>query len=147
MLLPDKDIVALSTINKKITFWKNEQAVPYGLTAAQVPVIILACKKPGISQNDVVEEVGLEKSVVAKTIGKLMDMGFLTRTQNAKDKRAFDLFPTEKAQEVYPVLVSQGKVCMELLTAGFSESEKALLSELLDRMVENTKTRFAEESK
>ena len=104
--------------------------------------ILGSCKKPGISQNEIVEEVGLEKSVVAKTIGKLMDMEFLTRTQNAKDKRAFDVFPTEKAQEIYPVLVSQGTACMELLTADFSEDEKALLSALLERMVENTKTRF-----
>ena len=146
MLLPDKDIVALSRIHKKIMLWKNEQAAPYGLTAAQVPVIILACKKPGISQNDVVEEVGLEKSVVAKTIGKLMEMGFLTRTQNVKDKRAFDLYPTERSMEVYPVLVSQGKACMELLTAGFTESEKALLGQLLDRMAENTKTHSTEGS-
>ena len=139
MLLPDKDIVALSTINNKITLWKNEQAAPYGLTAAQVPINILVCKKPGISQNEVVDEVGLEKSVVAKTIGKLMDGGYLTRTKNTRDKRAYDLYPKEKAVQIYPVLVSQGKNCMELLTAGFDEHEKAVLGELLERMVDNAR--------
>ena len=142
MLLPDKDIVALSRINRKITAWKNEQAEPYGLTAAQVPVIILSCKKPGIPQNEVVEEIGLEKSVVAKTIGKLLAHGYLNREQNLRDKRAFDLYPTDKALAVYPTLVTQGKCCMELLTAGFSSEEKTVLGMLLDRMVENAETQF-----
>lgn len=146
MLLPDRDIVAITKIMRKINIWKNEQAAPYGLTAAQVPVIILTCKKPGISQNEVVDELGLEKSVVAKTIGKLMDGGYLIREQNEKDKRAFDLYPTNKALELYPIVVSQGKKCMELLTAGFDQDEKEMLRTLLDRMVENTKTRFKEEN-
>ena len=147
MLLPDKDIVAITTIMRKINMWKNEQAAPYGITAAQVPVIILTCKKPGISQNDVVDEVGLEKSVVAKTIGKLMDNGYITREQNIKDKRAFDLYPTDKALEIYPTLVSHGKICMELLTTGFSENDREILGKLLDRMVNNAKTHFAENNK
>lgn len=142
MLLPDKDIVALTTIIRKINIWKNDKAAPYGISVAQVPVIILACKKPGISQYEVVEEVGLEKSVVAKTIGKLMEAGYLTREQNPKDKRAFNLYPTEKSLNIYPVLVSQGQKCKELLTIGFSDEEKLLLSELLERMVENATTMF-----
>lgn len=137
MLLPDKDIVALAVINRRITAWRNEQAYSYGLTSSQVPIIILACKMPGISQNQVVEEVGLEKSVIAKTIGKLMARGYLTRTQNAKDRRAFDLFPTDKAMAVYPALVTQGRACMDQLTVNFSLEEKALLSDLLQRMVDN----------
>lgn len=55
MLYPDKDIVAISTIYRKINMWKNEKAEPYGLTAAQVPIVILVCKEDGMSQNDVVD--------------------------------------------------------------------------------------------
>ena len=45
---------------------------------------------------------------MAKAIAKLIAAGYITREQNPKDKRAFNLFPTEKAQEVYPMLVGQG---------------------------------------
>ncbi|MPM97169.1 hypothetical protein SDC9_144342 [bioreactor metagenome] len=142
MLLPDKDIVAITKIYRKVNLWKNEQAAPLGLTAAQVPIVILACRKSGISQNEMVDELALEKSVVAKSIGKLMEAGYITRKQNKKDKRAFDLFPTEKAQAIYPILVQQGKNCMDLLTAGLSEDEKAALSDLLEKIVQNTYTQF-----
>lgn len=142
MQLPDKDIVAISTIYRKINIWKNEKAAPFGLSAAQVPIVILVCKENGISQNDVVEQMALEKSVVAKSIGKLIASGFLTRQTNPKDKRAYDLFPTEKAREIYPTLVQQGQECMNLLTTGLSIREKEQLSKLLDKLLENTFTEF-----
>ena len=79
-----------------------------------------------------------EKSVVAKAIAKLIAAGYITREQNPKDKRAFNLVPTEKAQEVYPMLVGQGDQCMERLTAGLTPEEKEELGVLLEKMVENT---------
>lgn len=142
MMLPDKDIAALSTICRKINIWKNEKAAPYGLSAAQVPIVILVCQNDGMSQNDVVEQLDLEKSVVAKSIGKLITSGYLTRQKNPKDKRAFDLLPTPKAIEIYPALVQQGQQCMNLLTTGLSTDEKEQLSELLDKLLENSFTQF-----
>lgn len=142
MLLPDKDIAALSTICRKINIWKNEKAAPYGLSAAQVPIVILVCQNGGMSQNDVVEQMALEKSVVAKSVGKLIASGYLTRKKNPKDKRAFDLLPTPKAMEVYPNLVQQGQQCMNLLTTGLSAVEKEQLGQLLEKLLENAFSRF-----
>lgn len=138
MLIPDKNIVALSTIYRKVNLWKNEKSLPYGVTAAQVPIVILACQENGISQNDVVEQLALEKSVVAKSVGKLIEAGFLTRKTNAKDKRAYDLLPTEKAFEIYPHLVGQGQECMRRLTTNFSEDEQEQLNILLDKLLKNS---------
>ena len=138
MLYPDKDIVAISTIYRKINMWKNEKAEPYGLTAAQVPIVILVCKEDGMSQNDVVEQMALEKSVVAKTGGKLISSGYLIRKTNPQDKRAYNLFPTEKAKKIYPTLVQQGQECMSLLTAGLTKEEKEQFSVLLYKLLNNS---------
>ena len=108
----------------------------------EVPIINIVCRNPGISQNEVVETLALEKSVVAKSIGKLVECGYLTRKQNKKDKRAFNLFPTEKAMTVYPSLIEQGQQCMDLLTAGLSDKEIATLSILLEKLAVNSKTVF-----
>ena len=118
--------------------WKNEKAEPYGLTAAQVPIVILVCKEDGMSQNDVVEQMALEKSVVAKTVGKLISSGYLIRKTNPQDKRAYNLFPTEKAKKIYPTLVQQGQECMSLLTAGLTKEEKEQFSVLLYKLLNNS---------
>ena len=57
-----------------------------------------------------VKRLSYEKSVVAKAIAKLIAAGYITREQNATDKRAFNLFPTEKAWDVYPTLIQQGNL-------------------------------------
>ena len=129
MRLPDRNIAALLMIYRKINAWRSEHAAPLGLSSSQVTIIIETCKNSGISH---------EKSVVAKAIAKLIAAGYITREQNPKDKRAFNLFPTEKAQEVYPMLVGQGDQCMERLTAGLTPEEKEELGVLLEKMVENT---------
>ncbi len=141
-MLPDKNIVALSTINRKVNMWKNEQSLPYGVTAAQVPIIIVVCQQEGILQNDVVEQLSLEKSVVAKSVGKLIKAGFLTREVNTKDKRAYNLFPTKKALDIYPKLVKQGQECMNRLTTGFSDEEQKQLDILLEKLLQNTFTQL-----
>lgn len=142
MLLPDKDIISLSIVYRKSSMWRTEQAAVFGLSSAQVPIVLMTCSKPGVSQNEIVKSLALEKSVVAKSIGKLMDMGYLTREQNQTDKRAFQLYPTEKALEAYPALVEHGKKCIALLTEGLTDDERAMLSLLLEKMVRNALERL-----
>lgn len=137
MLLPDEDMVAISIIYRKMNLYKTEQAEAYGLSSSQVPIVIIVCRTPGISQNDIVKYLVFEKSVIAKSIGKLILSGYITREQNAKDKRAFNLFPTSKALSVYPLLIEQEKNCMSLLTKGMTAAEKNTLSSLLKKMVQN----------
>ena len=135
MRLPDRNIAALLMIYRKINAWRSEHAAPLGLSSSQVTIIIETCKNSGISQTELVKRLSHEKSVVAKAIAKLIAAGYITREQNPKDKRAFNLFPTEK---VYPTLVGQGDQCMERLTAGLTPEEKEELGVLLEKMVENT---------
>lgn len=142
MLPPDKDVVAITTIFRKTYLWKTKQSAPYGLTAAQVPIIVLVCMENGMQQNELVERLALEKSVVAKSVGKLITAGYLTRMANAKDKRAFDLFPTQKAFDLYPTLVQLGQECQRLLTVGLTEIEKEQLSVLLGKLESNSITQF-----
>ena len=137
MVTPDKDIVELSIIYRKINIWKNEQSMQLGVTAAQVPVVMIVCQNEGIAQNDVVEELAMEKSVVAKTIGKLISAGFLERKQCKKDRRAYNLYPTDKAREIFPKLAEQGKKCMELLTVGMTQDERTEFGRLLNIVSEN----------
>lgn len=77
---------------------------------------------------------------MAKTIGKLITTGYLTREQNPADKRAYNIYPTDKSRKIYPQLVNDGTSCMKILTDGLSESEKETLSYLLEKIAYNAKS-------
>ncbi len=55
-----------------------------------------------LTQDKITKCLCLDKSVIAKTVTKLKELGFIVRTTNARDKRTFDIRPTEKAWGVYP---------------------------------------------
>lgn len=138
MLRPVKNILMLSMIHRKFNIWIKEKAAPFSLTSSQVSILLLICDEPGISQSKVVESLFLEKSVVAKSIRKLMENGYMIQEQNLDDKRAFNLFPTQKALDIYPTLLQYLLDCMEHLTLGLSAEEQETLTALLEKLLSNT---------
>ena len=93
---------SLSILYRKSHIWLSEGCAPCGLTAAQAVVILVVCDHGALTQDEITKRLSLDKSVVAKTVAKLEETGFLSRRTNPKDKRTYDIHPTEKAMEVYP---------------------------------------------
>lgn len=138
MLRPVKNILMLSMIHRKFNIWIKEKAASFSLTSSQLSIILLICDKPGISQSKVVESLFLEKSVVAKSIRKLMENGYMIQEQNSDDKRAFNLFPTQKALDIYPTLLQYLLDGMDRLTFGLTSEEQETLTVLLEKLFNNT---------
>ena len=84
--------------------------------------------------------MGLDKSVIAKTVTKLEETGFLVRTTNPKDKRTYDIRPTEKAWESYPFVREQIDGCFQRMTRKMSEEQRAMFQQLLLLAAEATIT-------
>lgn len=133
--------IANSIIYRKTQIWKTEQLSLIGITAAQIPIIIVVCKRSIISQNELGETLAMDKSTIAKIVTKLEKNGYLIRTTNKKDKRAFDLMPTKKSKEVYPKLIKLANVWNEYLTDGMSKEEIDILERLLLKASSNA-TKF-----
>ena len=78
-----------------------------------------------------IRDRSLDKSVIAKTVTKLEEQGFLIREIHAKDKRTYDIRPTQKALEGYPFIKDQVQECFEHMTRRMTEQEKAEFRRLL----------------
>ena len=70
-------------------------------------MILIVCDFEVLTQDEITKRLSLDKSVIAKTVTKLQETGFIVRSTNAKDKRTFDIRPTEKAWSVYPFIKEQ----------------------------------------
>lgn len=100
--ITDSPFKSISILYRKSHIWLNNGCVQYSLTAAQAVVILIVCDFKVLTQDEITKRLGLDKSVIAKTVTKLEERGFLVRETNAKDKRTYNITPTEKAWEVYP---------------------------------------------
>lgn len=134
----DSPFKAISILYRKSHIWLNNGCVQYGLTAAQAMVILIVCDFKLLTQDEITKRLGLDKSVIAKTVTKLEETGFLVRTTNAKDKRTYDIQPTEQAWTAYPFVREQIDTCFQRMTQQMSEQQRTEFRQLLLLAAETT---------
>ena len=127
----DSAFKSISILYRKSHIWLNDGCAQYALTAAQAVVILIVCDFEVLTQDGITKRLGLDKSVIAKTLTKLEEIGFMVRTTNAKDKRTYDIRPTEKAWKVYPFVKEQMDVCIQRMTQQMTDTERAEFKRLL----------------
>ena len=129
--ITDDPFKSISILYRKSHIWLNNGCVPCHLTAAQAVVILIVCDFQTLTQDEITKRLGLDKSVIAKTVTKLEETGFLIRSTNARDKRTYDIRPTEKAWEVYPSVKEQLDICFQRMTQDMTDAERTEFKRLL----------------
>ena len=127
----DSPFKSISILYRKSHIWLHNSCAGLALTAAQAVVILIVCDFGTLTQDEITKRLGLDKSVVAKTVTKLEELGFLQRATNPRDKRTYDIQPTEKAWQVYPGVKEQVEGCFDRMTREMTAREKAEFRRLL----------------
>lgn len=129
--ITDSPFKSISILYRKSHIWLNNGCARYGLTAAQAVVILIVCDFKALTQDDITKRLSLDKSVIAKTVTKLEELGFIVRTTNARDKRTYDICPTEKSWAVYPAIRDQIDASFTRMTQQMTAEEQAEFKRLL----------------
>lgn len=127
----DGPFKTISILYRKSHIWLNNSCAQYSLTAAQAVVILIVCDHEVLTQDEITKRLALDKSVIAKTVTKLTERGFLIRSTNAKDKRTYDIRPTDKAWQVYQFVKEQIDMSFQRMTQNMTDSERAEFKRLL----------------
>lgn len=109
----------------------------YNISGHQIGYIAFVSQQPGISQETLAGLLRLNKASVAKGVRQLVENGYIERRPSQKDKRAYELYPTEKVQGL---LEDANKVAQELetiLVKGMSPDEQKLFKQLLEKASTN----------
>lgn len=108
-----------------------------GVKGCHTKYLLAVCNNAGISQDKLAKEVFVNKSNVARRLAALEESGYIVRRECESDARSLLVYPTEKAMELLPVMRAINAQWREEITRGFTESEKAELLTLTDRLYEN----------
>ena len=92
------------------------------------------CKSPGITQDELVRLICVNKSNVTRHLNALEQAGFITRVPSQRDRRLHIVRPTQKALDIYPKVRSVMQNWARLLTEDFSDHEKSQRSQMLERV-------------
>lgn len=117
--------------------FRNERLEPHGVKGPHASTLLAVCRHPGISQDALAQRVFLNKSNIARQVAVLEEGGLVERRPDPDDKRAVQLFPTEKGLALLPQIRSVFADWEARLTAGLSEEEIDTLAALLIRLKQN----------
>ena len=92
----------ITEIVRCTTQYRAEKLAPLGLKSCHASYLTEICATPGISQDGLARRICMNKSNVARQVAVLEEDGFIIRKPSESDKRAMELYPTEKTLELLP---------------------------------------------
>ena len=122
----------------------DQRSKSLGLTRAQCQVLAYLVYHEGINQAGLADLLELEPISLARLIDRMAQAGWVERRPDPHDRRAWQLFITDKAKPLFAAMIGIGReVCGEAL-AGFTPEEGDRIMELLVRARRNLSDHTAE---
>ncbi|NLH46010.1 MAG: MarR family transcriptional regulator [Acholeplasmataceae bacterium] len=128
----------ISVAYRRTQMFYTEQLQKIGINSNQFMYIVFICENAGQTQDDLSKRLIIDKSTVTKALAQLERNGYITKTLNANDKRAFNIFPTAKALAVYPQILEIKAEWHLKMTENLSEIERDVFEKLMEKVMENT---------
>jgi DNA-binding MarR family transcriptional regulator len=134
-----KNSIMIDHIAHIAQYRQNEKMLEHGITNKQSRMLmhIIFCDDRPISQRDIENEFSLSSSTVTSIITNLEKGGFVERHPSSTDARVNHLTVTQRGYGLRNDIIQIISSVDDELTEGFTESEKAQLHNMLERMIEN----------
>jgi len=118
----------------------EKQLNEFGLHSGQIFVIFELWKTDGQSQIELSAHLKLSPPTINRMVKSLMKNGFVVNAQCPTDGRAIRIFLTPKAVAIRPQIEERWRKIEEKLIANLTPTERLVLSDLFQKLVDNLLT-------
>ena len=129
----------LNNISRSQAIYRCSRMSAGDLQSGHYAFVLAICREPGRSQEDLAQELCVNKSTVARNLNYLEEKGYISRTLLPQDKRQFSVYPTDKMLAILPELKAASLEWMKLLSEDIPENELAVFDSVLSRMQEKAR--------
>jgi len=134
--LINRTISILYRCNQRFFAQKLEEyALP--IEVGQIPTLMQVYRYPGITQDGISSNAGIDKGTVAHTVKQLEDNGIVIRQTDQKDKRVNHIYATPKGLDNKEKLFRIIRELHEIICKGICDSEIEKAISLLECMRNN----------
>jgi DNA-binding MarR family transcriptional regulator len=106
----------------------------FNIGSGQYVILLTLFRTNGISQEKLSDYLKIDKGSIAKSIKKLEDEGYIRRSIDSDDKRAYKVSLTQKGLDIIPLVQEAIKSWEDIIISDLSDSEKQIIEQLLYRM-------------
>ena len=127
----------LSILSRRSGIHLDRKLKDLGLTRGQLVYLMCICDHEGMSQEQLSEELWINKGAVARAVRKFEEDGYITRIVSKKDRRQYGLYPTEKTKRAYHTIRTVEAEWEGYMTRNLSAGEKKTLDALLEKLLDD----------
>lgn len=113
------------------------------LEVGQLPALMQIYRAPGITQEEIAQNTGMDKGTTARSVQRLCQLGLALRQVDAADRRLLHIYATEKGESCRAQLEEMIADLHSALYRGFTPQEIETAFALLERMKENMAAQVA----
>ncbi|MGL5312090.1 MAG: MarR family winged helix-turn-helix transcriptional regulator [Peptostreptococcaceae bacterium] len=124
----------ISQIYRKGNSFITKELSQYGIGSGQIMFLNQLYKKDGISQEELSENLNIDKGTTCRAIKKLEEEKFLIREKDEHDKRAYKLYLTDKSKEMKDSVYGVLKEWEKTISKNLSEEEVDTLLSILKKI-------------
>ena len=127
----------ISQLHRKGNVFINRELSKYDLSVGQFMFLLDLYIKDGKNQEEISDNLKIDKGTTARAIKKLEEQGFVIRIKNENDKRSNKIYLTDKAKDikenVFDILDNWHQKISMILT----KEEEKIMKNILKKVCEN----------
>ena len=124
----------ITDIARCAALYRQEQLAALELKSCHASYLAAICDCPGITQDQLARRIFINKSNVARQLVILEEDGFVERRPSPGDKRAIQVFPTQKAKDALPQIEDMFRRWQCFVAQDLTEEERRCLTSMLAKM-------------
>lgn len=132
-LMKDMNIISRCQLSYRTEMLKGE------LCGCHHSFVLVICRMPGMTQDEISRELCLNKSTVARALTQLEERGYVKREQKPEDKRSVLVFPTDKMIKILPTVKEITYKWNEMLSEDIPSDQLEIFVSVLNKMSEKAK--------
>ena len=107
------------------------------LGRSQAMVLCKLFAQDGMTQSEIAQQLAVQGATVTDMLQRMEDAGLVSRRRDLEDNRLVRVYLTEAGRDKERFIMEQFLKLEGAVFAGFSESERALLRQLINRTLDN----------
>ncbi len=128
---------AIGVVARALDGISNIEFRALDLTRGQYLYLVRIVEQPGIIQEQLVNQLKVDRATVARSVTKLCEQGLVVKQIDPKNAKSSLLFATEAGKEAYVPIHRENLYSLDRALTGMSPEEVATLTRLLNQMCTN----------
>lgn len=128
----------LTKIVRNCMLYKNRNKENV-LSDSMFEIIRYTCKHPGITSKELSDYLGVDKAMVARSIKRLVELGYIETSNFESDKRKIHLNPTAKAYQEKEKTRDLELSFYHTIFENITKEEQEIFFKVLEEVYDNSK--------